>query len=107
MAPETSDGRVLATVVGICAVLGASLFTAQVIKWVVGSERREERERQEHTLASDVVDPADTPVVDQPWQAVLAELAGLRAELAELRAVLGPATSPDGPGPATRGRLPG
>jgi len=71
--PETEDGRLLATVVGVCAVLGASLFTATIVAWVVGTRREAEAEAaieaEEITLA-----------------AVVAELEALRAELAEDRA---------------------
>ena len=38
LSPVTEEGRILATVVGICAMLGASLFTAQVVNWVVGAK---------------------------------------------------------------------
>lgn len=89
--PETSDGRVLATVVGVCAVLAASLFTAQVISWVVGSRKDE---KDEATTDDDL----------------RAEVAGLREEIAALRSVLG-GTAPDvhpgaaGPAAGASGRL--
>jgi hypothetical protein len=74
LTPETDDGRILATVVGVCAILGASLFTAQVVSWVVGG-RKDEQEEPDATQPS-VTDP------------VLVELAALRAELAEMRAIV-------------------
>lgn len=77
--PETSDGRVLATVVGVCAVLAASLFTAQVISWVVGS-RKDEKE--------------ETPADDADLRT---EVAALREEIAALRSVLGSAASDEPP----------
>ena len=45
LSPVTEEGRILATVVGICAVLCASLFTAQVVKWLVGTKAEERRRR--------------------------------------------------------------
>lgn len=40
--PVSDDGRLLAIVVGICAVLAASLFTAQIIRWVTGDHQGED-----------------------------------------------------------------
>lgn len=37
--PQTEDGQTLALVVGVCALLAASLFTAQIVTWVTGSSR--------------------------------------------------------------------
>ena len=41
--PQTEDGQILALVVGVCALLAASLFTAQIVTWVTGSSRDKER----------------------------------------------------------------
>ncbi len=61
--PVSEDGRLLAIVVGICAVLAASLFTAQVIRWVTGVDRDQAQDD-----ARPLTEPAD----------VAAELARLR-----------------------------
>ncbi|MFM8773995.1 MAG: hypothetical protein ACKOFP_09220 [Actinomycetota bacterium] len=37
--PQTEDGQILSLVVGVCALLAASLFTAQIVTWVTGSGR--------------------------------------------------------------------
>lgn len=94
LSPETTDGRVLATVVGVCAVLGASLFTAQVITWVVGSRSAEEAEREAEDSARQEEDRAAR---DEQAAAVLAELAEVRAELAALRAALADRPPPEDP----------
>lgn len=92
LTPETDDGRILATVVGLCALLGASLFTAQVVSWVVGS-RKDEQDGEDDALATEA-DP------------VLAELAALRAELAELRAIVAPQAGNEAPStPEPQGRV--
>lgn len=92
ISPVTNDGRVLATVVGICAILGASLFTAQVITWVIGSQKKDQDESEAQDEAAE--DP------------VRAELAEIRAELAALRAELGSGReSTAGPTPEPPGRV--
>jgi len=79
LAPQTHDGRVLATVVGVCAVLGASLFTAQVVSWVVGSRRdRETYAEMEGTPIPSGSAPAD----------VNTQLAEIRKDLAMIKAQL-------------------
>jgi hypothetical protein len=82
LTPQTDDGRILATVVGVCAILGASLFTAQVVSWVVGSDKAGRR-------ASDPEGgPPAEPVAGTSTEAdgrILAELALLRAEVSALR----------------------
>jgi hypothetical protein len=87
LTPQTEDGRVLATVVGICAILGASLFTAQVVSWVVGSKKDREDEAAEDEAGDRVRETTDRE------DAILAELAAIRGELADLR------TRMDAPGP--------
>lgn len=97
LSPVTDEGRILATVVGICAILGASLFTAQVVSWVVGAKKdredaAEELEAQEDALAEERRDDA-----------ILAELSAIRTELEELRARLdgGSAVRSDQAAPGT------
>jgi len=91
--PETHEGRILATVVGICAILGASLFTATVVTWVIGKkddaeaadvaeEKAQADSLAEATSLSRAGDPTATSTD------VAAELAQIRQELAELRALL-------------------
>ncbi len=75
LTPETQDGRLLATVVGICAILGASLFTATVVGWVIGS--RDEKQEQIEEASKEAQDD------------LAAQLAQVRAELAVIRALLG------------------
>lgn len=70
--PQTPDGQLLATVVGVCAVLGASLFTGAVVGWVVGAREQEAKDE----------------VVDD----VAAQLEGVRQELAALRLAFGEAS---------------
>lgn len=45
--PRTEDGQTLALLVGVCALLAASLFTAQIVTWVTGS--REKKEKSDHS----------------------------------------------------------
>lgn len=93
MSPETTDGRVLATVVGVCAVLAASLFTAQVITWVIGSQKKEEEE--EELSEADETDESAVDPVRAELAEIRAELAALRAELAaERSSSAGPPTEP-------------
>lgn len=44
--PQTEDGQILALVVGVCALLAASLFTAQIVTWVTGNSRDRAQERE-------------------------------------------------------------
>ena len=67
--PVSEDGRLLAIVVGICAVLAASLFTAQIIRWVTGTEREDKQDGPQS-----LTEPAD----------VATELARLREAVAAL-----------------------
>jgi hypothetical protein len=86
MSPETHDGRILATVVGVCAILGASLFTAQIVSWVVGAQKdKDDKERAEAL--------AEAPEGDVDGSDVAAELAGIRAELAAIRAAMATGTA--------------
>jgi hypothetical protein len=66
----------------VCAILGASLFTAQVVSWVVGSDKV-----GRGASAPDVGPPAG-PTAEtstEPDGRILAELALLRAEVSALR----------------------
>ena len=45
--PTTEDGEFVGYVLAVCALLVASLFTAQLVTWVIGSSREEERDREE------------------------------------------------------------
>lgn len=97
MTPQTDDGRILATVVGLCAILGASLFTAQVVSWVVGSEKK-----KEETEAHEVADSSQAASEPGRDNAVIAELTAIRAELAALRAQVdsaGPLSARPAPDP--------
>lgn len=70
--PATEDGRFLATTVAICGVIAASMFTARLVSWVVGTQQsRPATERRE-----------DAAVGESD------ELKALRAEVAQLRAEL-------------------
>lgn len=84
--PVTEEGRILATVVGICAVLCASLFTAQVVKWLVGT-KAEEREAAAAAAQEEAAEEeaAQSLALAGRDQAILDELAAIRAELALLR----------------------
>lgn len=42
--PTTEDGEFVSYVVGICALLVASLFTAQIVAWVIGSQKDDSKE---------------------------------------------------------------
>lgn len=66
--PQTHDGKVLAAIVAICAVLGASLFTAQMVSWVIGSRAGRAKETGQDEVG--------------------AQLAQIREELATIRAAL-------------------
>jgi hypothetical protein len=92
LTPQTDDGRILATVVGICAILGASLFTAQVVSWVVGSKRDKE-EAEEEEADEGAEEGAELAGTDRD-AAILAELAAIRGELADLRSRLGAPAAP-------------
>ncbi len=59
--PLTDDGRTLSIVVGVCSIIAASLFTAQIVKWVIGRGT----DHEEHA----------------PSPEVAAELAALRATI--------------------------
>lgn len=103
--PVTDEGRILATVVGICAVLCASLFTAQVVKWLVGTKA----DAEEATAAEAAADEhAESPASAGRDQAILDELAAIRAELALLRSHVDPPGSagvhPPMPPPGTLDR---
>ena len=63
--PQTEDGKTLALVVGVCALIAASLFTAQLVTWVTGSAR--DRERRSETTDE-----------------LIAEIAALRAAIEKL-----------------------
>ncbi|MDP1877764.1 MAG: ion channel [Actinomycetota bacterium] len=80
MSPETHDGRILATVVGVCAILGASLFTAQIVSWVVGGQKD-----QVEADEADEAEEAGAEAGDATPADVQAQLAAIRAELAALR----------------------
>jgi hypothetical protein len=101
--PVTEEGRILATVVGLCAVLCASLFTAQVVKWLVGS-KAEGREAAAAAAAEKAAasEAADSLALADRDRAILAELAAIRSELAHLRSrVDGPgATDASAPAPS-------
>jgi len=86
ISPVTEDGRDLAVVVGVCAVIGASLFTAQVVSWVVGSKDKAElaAEGDEPDEAADPDTQADVP----------AQLEEIRKEIAALRGLLEGGSSP-------------
>lgn len=83
--PQTEDGKILSLVVGICALLAASLFTAQLVTWVTGSGRDKERK-------------------SDPSAEILAEIAALRAAVEKLTnerlhpgdAALEDSTTPEG-----------
>lgn len=88
--PVTEEGRILATVVGICAVLCASLFTAQVVKWLVGT-KAEEREAAAVAAEEEAAEEeaAQSLALAGRDQAILDELAAIRSELALLRSRVG------------------
>lgn len=79
ISPVTEDGRDLAVVVGICAVLGASLFTAQVVSWVVGSKDKDQKEPEDHA-ADEAIDVR--PDLQSQLEEIRAEIAALRDLLA-------------------------
>ncbi len=78
--PQTEDGKTLALVVGVCALIAASLFTAQLVTWVTGSSRDRER-RSEST------------------DELIAEIAALRAAVEKLTRERLPASDADPTGP--------
>lgn len=86
ISPVTEDGRDLAVVVGVCAVIGASLFTAQVVSWIVGSKDKAEQ-------AAAGGEPDDTAATDVPSD-VQSQLEEIRAEIAALRVLLEGGSSP-------------
>lgn len=73
--PQTEDGKILSLVVGVCALLAASLFTAQLVTWVTGSGR--DKERKSDSSAE-----------------ILAEIAALRAAVERLTDERLPARNP-------------
>jgi voltage-gated potassium channel len=97
LSPETQDGRILATVVGVCAILGASLFTAQVVSWVVGAQKEKEEQERDEAAAAEAAEAGEA----EPDADIGIQLSAIRAELAAIRAVLanGSAGSSDGPPP--------
>lgn len=68
--PRTEDGQTLALLVGVCALLAASLFTAQIVTWVTGSGR-------------------DKGTKSEPSPDLLAEISALRQSVDELNERLG------------------
>ena len=80
VSPVTEDGRDLAVVVGICAVLGASLFTAQVVSWVVGAKDKDQQESDDDATVEAIASDAQPDVQSQ--------LEEIRAEIAALRVLL-------------------
>ena len=67
--PSTADGQFLAVVVQVSAILAASLFTAKLIAWVIGSSG---------PIARSVIDDERGATEPDP----------VRAEIAELRAAI-------------------
>jgi hypothetical protein len=67
----TEDGRFMVIVVTVCGVIAASMFTARLVSWIVGTGQARR--------------PAD---VDLPAAAGSDEVAELRAEIQELRSQL-------------------
>lgn len=56
--PVTEDGEFIAFVLAVCAVIAASLVTAQLVAWVIGSEKKghekeEQREREQVRVTVD------------------------------------------------------
>lgn len=90
--PQTHDGKVLAAIVAICAVLGASLFTAQMVSWVVGSRAEREKEK------ADDEERLEAAQGSEDAEDLAAQLAAIRAELAMIRSAMGLQT-PDRPSP--------
>jgi len=68
--PTTEDGQHLATVVAVCGVIAASMFTARLVTWVVGERK-----------SAEVKQPADPSSDD-----VRARLAALESEVDRLTA---------------------
>jgi hypothetical protein len=68
--PRTEDGQTLALLVGVCALLAASLFTAQIVTWVTGSGREKKGK-------------------SDPSPELLAEISALRQSVDELNEKLG------------------
>lgn len=83
--PLTEDGKALTFVVGACALLAASMLTAQLVTWVVGSQKREDEDEG----GDEGEDSADASAATS--QDLAAEIASLRAAVEELRERLGPA----------------
>lgn len=100
--PVTEDGRVLATVVGVCAVLCASLFTAQVVTWLVGERKRADAEAEAQAAAQEAADHARA---GERHDALLAELAAIREELSDLRGRVDDVAGGPAGGPPTGGTL--
>ena len=63
--PVTEDGEFVGFVLAVCAVIAASLFTAQLVAWIIGSEKEalEEEERQEREQLQVTVDNLAQEVV--------------------------------------------
>ncbi len=104
LSPETSDGRILATVVGVCALIGASLFTAQLVKWIVGSEQADGASPESGDSDDGAAGEGPAVIGDDANAAILAELRAIRSELAELRGQTAGADS-SGTAPASGGTL--
>lgn len=77
--PVTDNGRVLATVVGVCAVLAASMFTAQVVAWIVGTPRGRGSDREQEPSPEE-----SGPGVAASLDRLTQEVSDLRAEVARL-----------------------
>lgn len=70
--PTTEDGVWLATTVAACGIIAASMFTARMVSWVVGTQQT-----RDAAARSGVATPEESVVVT----ALRAEVEALRAEL--------------------------
>ena len=88
--PVTSDGRLLTLVVGTCALLAASFFTAQIVNWVRGAGGAESRRADESPEAAQVA---------QHLLALTGQVEALRATVESLTSQV-QALAPPPPDPA-------
>lgn len=82
-APTTADGKFLGVVVSVCGILAASMFTAKLVAWILGDDKKS---------------------ADEGAALSAEDAEALRTEIAELRETVSGSTRRSSSGPANPAR---